>query len=158
MWQRRKFLSSGSGWRQFRMAKLSHLLTFIVWLGSKDLSVTGLYFQAGFLGGTRQVCSSSEKYLWHICRHWGLKNRLGELEEPKSNLVCLSGAAARVSGLTKEQWFVPPAMTRSSMQSWRGKKQQGRLEGGHFLFISSLLESYFYLMRSCLNCAFSLFT
>lgn len=75
MWQRR-FLSSGLGWQQLSMAKLSHLLKFIVWLGLKELNVTGLCFRAGFLGGTRQVCSSSEKYLQHICRHWGLKNRL----------------------------------------------------------------------------------
>lgn len=124
MWQRRRFLSSGLGWQQFRMAKLSHLLMFIVWLSLKELNVTGLYFRAGFLGGIRQVCSSSEKYLQHICRNI----RLGDWRNQRS--ICFVKVGPLPTWVVSQRsngWCPQPCPTlpctaggeRSSREDWK---------------------------------------
>ena len=156
MWQRRRFLSSGLGWWQFRMAKLSHLLMFIVWLGLKEFNVTGLYFWAGFLGGTRQICSPSEKYLQHICRHWGLKNRLWDWRNKSPICSVKVGplptwvVSQRSNGWCPQPYTALPHTAggvRSIREDWREVT----------FYLSHISWKITCLMSSSLNCAFSPF-
>lgn len=126
MWSRRRFLSSGLGWQQFRMAKLSHLLMFIVWLALKEFNVTGLYFQAGFLGGTRQV-SSSEKYLWHICKLWRLENRLWDWRIQRPFTLSMWVVSQRSNG-----WCPSPAPL---FHAWLEERGAVGKTGGRSLLI-----------------------
>lgn len=153
MWQR-SFLSSGSGWWQFGMVKLSLLLVFIVWLGSKELNVTGLYFQTGFLGGTSQVCSP-EKYLQHICRHWGLKNRLWDCSNG-SPVCCVNAGplpawlvSQRDNGCCPQPYTAFPHMARRERSS--GKKVRGRSLLIYLTCPGKLLLSHVVSFKLCLQ-------